>query len=204
MELESKQIFDLLEKVGQRGTFGEAAMRELYKTFNRKIYAYAFHKISDPDLAGQIVIDTMHVVWKNPERFNGGSKFSTWLIGIARHKVLDALKNDQRSELDYDELDENVFCDGLGPFDTLAAKQRREGIWQCLNTLNAPHRESLRLAYCEGFSLKEIGAIQQCEEKTIKGRLYQARQRIKHPLQRFLAREESHGSETSKSVAACD
>lgn len=204
MELESKQIFELLEKIGRRGSFGEAAMRELYNTFNRKVYAYAFQKISDSDLAGQIVIDTMHVVWKNPERFNGGSKFSTWLIGIARHKVLDALKDGQRAEWVCEELDDQIFCDALGPFDTLAAKQRQEGIWRCLNSLNAPHRDSLRLAYCEGFSLKEIGAIQQCEEKTIKGRLYQARQRIKQPLQRFLAREESHGIAASKSTCACD
>ena len=89
MEPENTEIFELLRRIGQGN---EAAMHQLYKAFSRKVYAYALNHIPDPGKAEEIVVDTLHEVWKHPDRFRGDSKFSTWLIGIARHKILDAFR----------------------------------------------------------------------------------------------------------------
>jgi RNA polymerase sigma-70 factor, ECF subfamily len=183
MDLTNEQIFELLRKIGQGN---ETAMREVYRAFSRKVYAYALNHIHDTGRAEEIVVDTMHEVWKHPDRFRGESKFSTWLIGIARHKLLDAFR---KTNTDYDELDESLPSEDQGVFDALAEKQRREGVWHCMEKLSGDHRECLHLVFYEGMSLGEVASIQGCPENTVKTRLFHARQKIKNCLRLLLERE---------------
>ncbi|MFN3986119.1 MAG: RNA polymerase sigma factor [Rhodocyclaceae bacterium] len=183
MDFDNVKVFELLKAVGQGS---EAAIRELYTTYSRRIYAFALHRLGDPGLAEEIVVDTMHEVWKRPDRFRGESKFSTWLLGVARYKILTA----QRSrETDHDELDEEMPSDDAGAFDVLAQKQRREGVQHCMGKLSDEHRECLHLVFFEGMSLKEVAEVQSAPENTIKTRLFHARQKIKNCLRLLLERE---------------
>lgn len=184
MELTNEAIFELLKKIGAGS---EAAMRELYKAFSRKVYAYALNNLHDPAKSEEIVVDTLHEVWKHPDRFRGESKFSTWLIGIARHKMLDAFRSRQP---DYDELDESIASDEAGAFDELAQKQRREGVRECMDKLSEEHRECLHLVFYEGFSVNEVAEIQKVPQNTVKTRLFHARQKIKTCLSLVLKREQ--------------
>jgi RNA polymerase sigma-70 factor, ECF subfamily len=183
MDLTNERIFDLLRQIGQGN---EAAMREVYRSFSRKVYAYALNHIHDAGKAEEVVVDTMHEVWRHPDRFRGDSKFSTWLIGIARHKLLDAFR---KAKPDYDELDESLPSEDQGAFDVLAEKQRREGVRHCMEKLSEDHRECLHLVFYEGMSLVEVATIQQCPENTVKTRLFHARQKIKNCLRLLLERE---------------
>jgi RNA polymerase sigma-70 factor, ECF subfamily len=183
MELTNEAIADLLSKIGARD---EAAMRDLYRAFSRKIYAYAINHLHDPGRCEEIVVDTMHEVWKHPERFRGESKFSTWLIGIARHKMLDAFR--QRHP-DHEELDEALPSEDAGAFDELAQKQRREGVQHCMEKLSEEHRECLHLVFYEGFSVNEVAEVQKVPQNTVKTRLFHARQKIKTCLSLLLKRE---------------
>jgi RNA polymerase sigma-70 factor (ECF subfamily) len=186
MELSNERIFSLLNQIGQRN---EAAMRELYKAFSRKIYAYVLNHVKDPGEAEEIVVDTLHEVWKHPDRFRGESKFSTWVIGIARYKMLSVLRarNDG-----HEELDEDMPSEDAGAFDALAQKQRREGVQHCMGKLSEEHRECLHLVFYEGMSVAEIAAIQRCPENTVKTRLFHARQKIKNCLRLLLESEQGN------------
>lgn len=183
MEPENTEIFELLRRIGQGN---EAAMHQLYKAFSRKVYAYALNHIHDPGKAEEIVVDTLHEVWKHPDRFRGDSKFSTWLIGIARHKILDAFRV---RNPDYDELDESIPSEDADSFDQLAEKQRREGVMLCMEKLSEDHRDCLYLVFYEGMSLSEVADIQHCPENTVKTRLFHARQKIKGCLKNLIERE---------------
>lgn len=184
MELTNERIFILLQQIGAGS---EAAMREVYKSFSRKIYAYVLNHVKDPGAAEEIVVDTMHEVWKHPDRFRGESKFSTWVIGIARHKMFSALR---ARDNDHEELDEEMPSDDTGVFEALAQKQRREGVQHCMAKLSEEHRECLHLVFYEGLSLGEVAAIQRCPENTVKTRLFHARQKIKNCLRLLLESEQ--------------
>ena len=45
-----------------------------------------------PALAEEVVIDTMLAVWHGASSFTQSSRVSTWILGIARHKALDAVR----------------------------------------------------------------------------------------------------------------
>jgi RNA polymerase sigma-70 factor (ECF subfamily) len=186
--MENPQVLRLLGRIEQKD---EGAFRELYCAFSRKLYAYVLRQLSDPAQAEEIVADTLYEVWKAPAKFRGESQFSTWLIGIARNKVLMHWRA-RKPDADHDDvadLAEQLPSDAPGAFEIMADQQRSAGVRTCVDRLGADHRECVHLVFYQGMSLSEVARIQQIPEGTVKTRLFHARQKLKQCLQRLLARE---------------
>jgi len=182
---------EVLHLLGRIERADEGAFRELYRAYSRKLYAYVLRQLGDPTKAEEIVADTLYEVWRQPTRFRGDSQFSTWLIGIARNKVLMAFRGRKPDEAhdDLDDVAESVASEEAGPFDQLAHQQRREGVRSCMDKLSDEHRECVHLVFYEGLALAEVAALQACPEGTVKTRLFHARQKLKQCLQNLLQRE---------------
>jgi len=146
-ELGNEQVFVLLQRLGKRD---EAALRELYSAYSRTIYAFALQRLRDAAEAEEIVVDTMHEVWRHPERFRGEAKFSTWLLGIARFKLLSLIRSREPQHEDIVDLEETLESGEEGTFEILAQKQRREAVRQCMDKLPAEQRK----ARMEGLWIK--------------------------------------------------
>lgn len=186
--MENAEVLQLLGKIEQHD---EVAFRTLYKAFSRKVYAYALRQTSDPAQAEEIVADTLYEIWRQPTRFRGEAQFSTWLIGIARNKVLMAYRA-RRPDSDHDDIDEmgdQLASEDAGAFDLLAQKQQRAGVKSCIDKLSDEHRECVHLVFYEGMSLAEVAEVQGSPENTIKTRLFHARQKLKNCLRLLLERE---------------
>ena len=83
--MDNERVKVLLAKIAKED---QSAFKELYKAFSRKVYAYVLNMLNDHARAEEVLVDTLHEVWRHPDRFRGDSQFSTWLIGIARRKAL--------------------------------------------------------------------------------------------------------------------
>ncbi|MCX8003911.1 MAG: sigma-70 family RNA polymerase sigma factor [Burkholderiaceae bacterium] len=186
--MDEGRVRQLLERIGRQD---EAAFKELYKAFSRKVYAYALNQLKDHARAEEVLVDTMYEVWRSPTRFRGESAFSTWLIGIARNKALLVYRSrrDDEDHADLDDVADTLADESPDAFSLLAERQRRDGVRHCMDRLSDEHREALHLVFYEGLSLAEVAAVQQCPENTVKTRLFHARQKMKNCLQRLLARE---------------
>lgn len=184
---------DVLRLLGRIEGGDEAAFKELYRAFSRKLYAYVLRQLSDPAQAEEIVADSLYEVWRAPARFRGDSQFSTWLIGIARNKVLMAYRSRKSDAAlhheDLDEVAETIASEDETAFDILAQGQRREGVRNCMDKLSEDHRECVHLVFYEGMSLGEVAGVQSVPEGTVKTRLFHARQKLKQCLQNMLRRE---------------
>ncbi|MCW5662068.1 MAG: sigma-70 family RNA polymerase sigma factor [Burkholderiaceae bacterium] len=186
--MDNNQVLRLLGRIQQQD---EGAFRELYCAFSRKLYAYALRQLSDPAQAEEIVADTLYEVWKAPAKFRGESQFSTWLIGIARNKVLMHWRS-RKPDAEHDdvaELAEELPSDAPGAFEVMAEQQRSAGVRHCVDKLGHDHRECVHLVFYQGMSVSDVARIQQIPEGTVKTRLFHARQKLKQCLQRMLARE---------------
>lgn len=186
--MENDRVKTLLERVGRQD---QAAFRELYKAFSRRVFAYVLNMVNDHGRAEEILVDTMHEVWRAPQRFRGDSQFSTWLIGIARNKALMVYRGRRPDEVhdDLDDVAQTHAADTPDGFAQLAARQRSEGVQACMGRLSNEHRECMHLVFFESLSLAEIAKVQGCPENTVKTRLFHARQKIKNCLKRMLERE---------------
>jgi len=186
--MDNDEVLRLLERVGRAD---EAAFRELYRAFSRRLYAYVLRQLGDPAQAEEIVADTLYEIWRHPATFRGNSQFSTWLIGIARNKVLMAFRSrkpDAKHE-DIDDVAESVANEDPSAFEILAQQQRHEGVRDCMKKLSHEHRECVHLVFYEGMPLAEVASVQACPENTVKTRLFHARQKLKNCLQLLLQRE---------------
>lgn len=186
--MDNSQVLRLLGRIEQAD---EGAFRELYCAFSRKLYAYVLRQLGDTAQAEEIVSDTLYEVWKAPAKFRGDSQFSTWLIGIARNKVLMHWRG-RKADADHDDvadLADELPSDAPGAFEIMAEQQRSEGVRHCVDKLGPDHRECVHLVFYQGMALAQVAHIQQIPEGTVKTRLFHARQKLKQCLQRLLARE---------------
>jgi RNA polymerase sigma factor (sigma-70 family) len=85
----------------------EAAMGALYAAHGRRIYAFALSRLQDPVAASDLVSETLVEVWRGAGRFAGHAPVTTWLLEIARHKLVDELQ--RRAVRNHEELDASHF-----------------------------------------------------------------------------------------------
>jgi RNA polymerase sigma-70 factor, ECF subfamily len=187
MEIDTARALELLVRVSNKD---QAAFEMLYRGVSRRVYAFALNHLRDEARAEDAVIEAMYEVWNHPERFDGSSKFSTWVLGIARYKILNVFRQDRHK---YDELTEemgeSIANDDIPALDVIAAREREAGVRNCMEKLNDQQRECMHLVFFESMSLNEVAGLQQCPENTVKTRLFHARQKIKSCLQLLLMSE---------------
>ena len=184
-EQENKEHLALLNAIIKGD---EKAMNVLYRKLSRRIYAFALRRLSTPQVAEEVVVETMFEVWKNADRFAGQSKVSTWILGIARYKILDKMR--QKGLKGMQEIDEetNAIKDpSPSAFEQIAEKQEAKHVSQCLETLPDDQRECMHLVFFEELGLADIAEIQQCPENTIKTRMFHARRKMRECIEKQLS-----------------
>ena len=125
----------------------------------------------------------MLAIWKGLNTFQGQSKASTWIFGIARHKAIDALRKvtKQRGKTLLDEIIDKT-ASNENPFEDARQQQEAALIKQALRTLSTDHREILHVAFYEELSYPEISKLIGIPVNTVKTRVYYAKQQLKKSL----------------------
>jgi RNA polymerase sigma-70 factor (ECF subfamily) len=165
------------------------AMKRFYLAFAPAIHQFAMRRLSDPIQAEEVVVETLYEVWCHAKRFSGQSSIRTWVLGIARHKLLDKLR--ERYHHRHESLDEdneshtNVETDAPEGFERVAQREHHDMIVHCAGKLPEDQREALHLALYEDLPLADIALVQACPENTVKTRLFHARRKMKECLQRL-------------------
>jgi RNA polymerase sigma-70 factor (ECF subfamily) len=180
-DLSDDEVRQLLGRLADRD---ERALRELHELFARRIYLFAVSRLRDEDGAQTVMIDTLFEVWKHPDRFRGESRFSTWLLGIAKYKVLSAFRSKEVEHEDIDEFAEVIADPSDGIVEQLEENQRQQLLRDCIDKLSAAQRECVQLVFLEGLALAEIAAVQKVPEGTVKTRLFHGRKNLRDCVER--------------------
>jgi RNA polymerase sigma-70 factor (ECF subfamily) len=157
----------------------ERALKDLHRVMAPRIHAFAFHRLRDASAAETVVVDTLYEVWKCAAKFRGESRVSTWVLGIARHKIFALAR---QSGPEHDDIDDHAeSLPGTEPDGATALSrwQEEQVVHACMHTLSAAHRECLQLVYFEGLGLADVAAIQRVPENTVKTRLFHARKSMR-------------------------
>ena len=158
------------------------AMQALYARHNVRIYRFVLRLTNDSSLAEDIVSEVFIDVWRGAEGFKVKSRVSTWMLAIARHKTLSALR--RRSDEQLDEDAAAAIADPADDAETTANNRDRSAIVQrCLSQLSALHREVLDLVYCHEKSVDEVAEIVGAPVNTVKTRMFYARKRMQTLLE---------------------
>lgn len=179
---ESGDELALLDRVrrGDRGAF-----EAIYHRFQRPLAAYLLRLVGRPDTVDELVDDTLLVVWKSAGRFDGRSRLSTWIFGIAYRKALKHFERQRREASRSGEVEGEPVAPGDGPECRHARRELAVQVISALDRLPAEQRGVVMLTYYQGLSYPEIAEVMDCPLGTVKTRMFHARRK----LARLLAEE---------------
>ncbi|NIA27695.1 MAG: sigma-70 family RNA polymerase sigma factor [Desulfobulbaceae bacterium] len=155
------------------------AMDTLVRHLEKPVYNAAYRMLGNRDEAADVAQTTFLKVFENIERFDTNRRLFSWTYRIAINEAIDQLKRLKRSE----PLDESAPSNEPSPQDSTAALQLSDEVQATLMDLHEDHRAVIVLRYFSECSYQDIGMILQLPEKTVKSRLFSARQQMKTRLQ---------------------
>jgi RNA polymerase sigma-70 factor (ECF subfamily) len=155
----------------------KSAVRTLFERHHVKVYRFVLRIVRDAALAEDTVSETFIDAWQHAGRYEGRASVSTWLLGIARHRALDAVRRRPTEPLDC-EAAQNVADPARDPEAELGCKDRGAALRRALAALSREHAEIIDLVYYQEKSIREIGEILAIPENTVKTRMFYARKRL--------------------------
>jgi RNA polymerase sigma-70 factor, ECF subfamily len=163
----------------------EAALGAIYDRYHRLLYSVALRITGDRGVADEVLQDVFHAVWRNAGGFRPTGNLAAWLLGIARHRAIDATRaRNYRARVREYLLDDAQMATLRTPADDLGDQQvMRLMVRSALAELSPVHRQVLDLAYFGGFTHTEIAAKLGVPLGTVKSRL---RHGLMHLRQRLL------------------
>lgn len=127
--------------------------------------------------------ETFYTVWKKALEFDGRSRLSTWIFGIARNKARDHLRKRRRLETAHtDAALEHVPDTKLSHVERIDLAHRLE---VALEHLPPEQRAVIELAFNDGLSYQEIAVVMDCPESTVKTRVFHARRKLRAGFPEF-------------------
>ncbi len=161
------------------------AFEDLYRLYHARLTRFIVNMIHRPQLAEEVLDDTMLVVWNRAASFDGASKPSTWIFAIAYRRALSALRRN-RDPVE-DPLASRRASEEEGPEQQLGRSQVRGVLMGAMAQLSADHRAVVDLTYFHEMGYREIAEIMDCPVDTVKTRMFHARRHLKRVLDGQLA-----------------
>jgi len=163
--------------IGQIAGGDRLAMRALFARHQVKVYRFVLRIVNDAALAEDVVSETFFDVWQHAGRYEGRSSVSTWLLGIARHRALDAARRRPTEPLD-SAAAQNAIDPARDPEAELGHKDTNAVLRGALAALSREHAEIIDLVYYQEKSVRDVAEILVIPENTVKTRMFYARKRL--------------------------
>ncbi len=178
---ETSPACDALVRAG-RGD--QAAFADVYDLTSASAYGIVLHIVRDPSIAEEITQEVYVEVWRLAPRFSpdkGTAK--AWINTLAHRRAVDRVRSEQarrnREERDAQrEAATTVPSTAEVVEDELDAEQVRAA----LEGLTDAQREAVSLAYYDGYTYREVAALLDVAEGTIKTRIRDGLKRLRTNL----------------------
>lgn len=161
----------------QRVKRGDArAFEQLVSDHYRFIYKTAFrwlgHTSDAEDVAQSVCMRLADAI----SRFDGRSKFTSWLYAITLNAVRDLQRSHQRRSRQIDAM-ATVTREEMGP--EQEDRLHVDDIWRIVRELPEKQRDAVLLVFGEQLSQSEAAAIMGCKEVTVSWHIHNARKSLR-------------------------
>jgi RNA polymerase sigma-70 factor (ECF subfamily) len=161
------------------------------------LYRYALVRVSDRQVAEDLVQETFVSALNAAERFAGDSSEKTWLVGILKHKILDHYRRSHRGinkALD-STPDMDQFFDSTGhwrempqhwgknPETLLRNKEFVAVLYNCVDALPERQKRVFVMRELDGIEGEEISKVLGVTATNLWVMLHRARHRLRDCLQ---------------------
>ena len=154
------------------------AMSQLVSQYQRPVFNAAYRILGNTDDAADTTQTVFLKVFEHISDYDSKFKFFSWVYRIAINESLNQVKKRHQQE----PLDDRQATPWQGPAEELESNRLCDRVQGALMLLNQDYRTVVVLKHISGCSYLQISEILQIPEKTVKSRLYSARQLLKKSL----------------------
>lgn len=169
------------------------AFESLILKYEKKIYNLCLYMLKDSEEAYDAAQEVCLKIWRQLDKFEGNSKFSTWIYRITTNQCLDILRKNKKRSQDIslfqsnEEDDQEWLLEGekstTEVSETIEKKELQEILSRAIHELKEEHQVVLILRDLENYSYEEIATILDLSLGTVKSRLSRARGSLKKILE---------------------
>lgn len=154
------------------------AMSQLVSQYQKPVFNAAYRILGNMDDAADATQTVFLKVFEHIADYDQRFKFFSWVYRIAINESLNQVKKRRPQE----SLDDSQASPWQGPAEELDSAKLCQKVQDALMLLNDDYRSVVVLKHITGCSYQQIAGILQLPEKTVKSRLYSARQLLKKTL----------------------
>lgn len=167
----------LLEKIAEGD---RKAFKALYIKYQPRLVKFCSRLLkNDISIAADVTDEALIEVWRSAGSFSGRSQPSTWIHSIARFRMIAYLRKNKEVLLDNDLASLNLEDTALSAEDKIFINDRNDQLIESLGKLSKKHREIIELVYFRELSIKDISAMLDISDNTVKTRMFYARKHLK-------------------------
>jgi RNA polymerase sigma-70 factor (ECF subfamily) len=163
------------------------ALEQLLQRHEARVYRFGVKMCRDPEVAKDVLQDTLLAMARGVRDFRGASSISTWLYTIARSFCIKQRRKSKfapKEETSLDDPSTGRETAALGaptpsPDEALATKRIEEALEQSIAALDPMYREVLVLRDVEGLTAPEVAEVLGVSVQAVKSRLHRARLEVR-------------------------
>nr|WP_253944819.1 sigma-70 family RNA polymerase sigma factor [Paenibacillus sp. NEAU-GSW1] len=159
----------------------DAALEQLMNEYGSDLWRFAYFLTKNAHSADDIVQEAFMAVYERMYSFRGESTIRSWLLAITRNKCYSHLKSAFIRKVT---LMDRIDTENKAPSaetELLFREQSRQ-LWEAVLCLPLKFREIVIFEYHYGFTIKEIAALLQLSEGTVKSRSHRAKSKLSRLL----------------------
>jgi RNA polymerase sigma-70 factor (ECF subfamily) len=167
----------------------EAALREIYERYREKVYRIAYGVVRQREDALEILQDVFVKVFKTINRFEGKSRFYTFLYRMTMNAAIDHLRKVKRIPRTVVEEEGGIQLSDepeKGPDRMLLRKELEEKVKEAMEKLPADQKMAIVLREIEGLSYQEMAESMGCSVGTVMSRLHYGRKKMQELLKGYV------------------
>lgn len=153
----------------------QAAFADLYDLVAPRVHATVLRVLRDPSMSEEVTQEVMIELWRLAPRYEsrrGGVR--TWAATIAHRRAVDRVRSVESSRA-RDERDAALVAATTSGSDEVAEvvenRIERERVGRAMESLTTTQRESIEMAYWSGYTYREVAAVLDVPEGTVKTRI---------------------------------
>jgi len=153
-------------------------MAQLVSQYERPVYNAAYRILGNADDAADTTQTVFLKVFEHIGDYDPKFRFFSWIYRISINESLNQVKKRRHQE----PLAESQASPWRSPEEHMESEKLSDRVQGALMELNGEYRTVVVLKHMSGCSYQQISDILQIPEKTVKSRLYTARQLMKKSL----------------------
>ena len=150
-------------------------LSQIYRLYAEDVYRYALSICADPQLAQDVLQDTMLKALTEFGKFRGDCSVKTWLCAIAKNLCLNRLSRSERKNLP---LEETLISSADDPYEQIFDKEQALQIHKALHRLEEPSRELFSLRVLGQLKFAQIAQIFEKSENWARVTFYRAKEKL--------------------------